>query len=117
LVEESADLGSEELYTSVSVMAKHAADGKLARMRESVTEAGRRTARRDPVLSHIMADVHALARLKDDALDWLENALSRGWINYPFTVLRDPLLAPLREEPRFEAIAAQMKHEWEEFEA
>ena len=116
LVEESADLGSEELYTSVSVMAKHAVDGNLARMRESVTEGARRTARRDPMSSHIMADVHALAGLKDETLDWLENALSRGWINYPFTVLQDPLLAPLREEPGFEAIAARMKCEWERFE-
>jgi serine/threonine protein kinase/tetratricopeptide (TPR) repeat protein len=117
LVEGSADPGSGEMYTSVSVMAKHAVNGNLARMRESVTEGERMTARRDPVMSHIIADVYALAELKDEALDWLGNALSRGWINYPFTVLHDPLLAPLREEPKFEEIAARMKREWGEFEA
>ena len=49
-------------------------------------------------------------------LGWLENALNRGWVNYPFTVKYDPLLAPFHHEQRFQTIAGRMRREWEEFE-
>jgi non-specific serine/threonine protein kinase len=81
-----------------------------------MTETVKRTAQRDPQYSHMLVDMHALAGMKDQALDWLENALNRGWVNYPFTVKYDPLLAPLRHEQRFQNIADRMKREWEAFE-
>jgi hypothetical protein len=81
-----------------------------------MTEGVRKTGRRDPQFSHYMADIHALAGMHDEALEWLANALTRGWVNYPFTVLHDPLLAPLRDDSRFGEIAERMRQQWQEFE-
>ena len=80
-----------------------------------MTEDAVKTYRRDPQYSHLVADMYACVGMKDEALDWLENAMDRGWIHYQFSVLQDPLLAPFRDEPRFRKIGARMKREWEEF--
>jgi TolB-like protein/Tfp pilus assembly protein PilF len=44
---------------------------------------------------------------QDAALDWLETAVERGWTQ-PATTRRDPVLVPLRSEPRFAAALATM---------
>jgi len=82
-----------------------------------VTEDLERTARRDPEWSILMAGIHALVGLEEEALDWLSNAVDRGFINYPFIAEHDPWLESIRGEPRFRDIAARAKYEWEHFEA
>jgi hypothetical protein len=39
--------------------------------------------RRDCAYSLITADIYALLDEREQALDWLENAVNRGWTNYP----------------------------------
>jgi hypothetical protein len=58
-----------------------------------------------------------LARLgaKEEALDWLENAVSRGFINYPYFRC-DPSLDALRGEERLKKLMDRAKYEWEHFE-
>ena len=51
----------------------------------------------------------------DQALDWLENAVARGFINYPYMTQIDPFLARLRKEERFKTLMKQVKYEWENF--
>jgi disulfide oxidoreductase YuzD len=38
---------------------------------------------------------------RKDTLDWLENAVDRGFINYPFLAEKDPFLQNIRGEERF----------------
>lgn len=47
---------------------------------------------------------------------WLEHAVDRGFINYPFLKEIDPFLENIRGEPRFQKLMAHVKHEWENFE-
>jgi TolB-like protein len=110
-----ADL--EDVSTRMTLLLEGALDGDSSRFREIVTEGFRRTARRDPQFSYFVAGIHALAGLKQEALDWLSNAVDRGFINYPFIAEHDPLLESIRGEPRFRDIAARAKHEWEHFDA
>jgi non-specific serine/threonine protein kinase len=105
-----------DIYTALGLLFNYAVEGNLPGLRDTLTDDVKRTALRDPVWSYMLADIHALAGVTTEALDWLENALSRGFVNYPFTVQHDPLLVPLRGEPRFLNIAERMKREWEEFE-
>ena len=64
-----------------------------------------------------MADCYALLDQKVEALDWLEHAsLNRGFINYPLLAEKDPWLANLRGEERFQKLMEQVKYEWEHFE-
>ncbi len=66
--------------------------------------------------SHIMAQAFALLRKNDEALKWLEHAVERGYINYPFLSERDTLLENLRQDPRFGELMERVRTQWEGFE-
>jgi serine/threonine protein kinase/tetratricopeptide (TPR) repeat protein len=66
----------------------------------------------DPLFTHMAAQAHAMAGLRDQAVDWLDRAIAMGFINYPF-IVADPLLANLRGFPRFEASLPGLKAKWE----
>jgi non-specific serine/threonine protein kinase len=53
---------------------------------------------------------------KEEALKWLENAVNRGFINYPLLKGQDPLLENIRENERFKKLLKRVKREWENFE-
>jgi tetratricopeptide (TPR) repeat protein len=110
-----ADL--EDISTRLTLLLEGALDGDSSRFQEIVTEDFEKTARRDPQWSYYVVDCYALAGQKEEALDWLSNAVDRGFINYPVIAERDRLLESVRGEPRFRDIAARAKYEWEHFEA
>ena len=59
-------------------------------------------ARRDCQYAGFLVTFHAMLDDKDLALQWLEIAVNRGLINYPFLHDYDPFLAKFRGQPRFE---------------
>ena len=59
---------------------------------------------------------YALVGELDEALEWLENAVRRGFLNYRFLSQYDPLLENLRGEERFQALMAQARKEFENLE-
>jgi non-specific serine/threonine protein kinase len=75
-----------------------------------------RTCKRDPEWSYYVALMLSLLDAKPEALDWLENAVNRGFINYP-ALERTQLLDNLRGEERFKKLMERAKYEWEHFEA
>jgi TolB-like protein/lipoprotein NlpI len=117
LIRGNVQAGLEDQFTRMTLLLEGALDGDSSRFREIVTEDFRRTARRDPQFSYFVAGIHALAGLKEEALDWLSNAVDRGFINYPFIAEHDSALESIRGEPRFRDIAARAKYEWEHFDA
>jgi TolB-like protein len=64
----------------------------------------------------LLAQGCAAAGETDRALYWLEIAVARGFINYPFLADYDPFLASLRHHPRFAALMAVTRVRWEQFE-
>jgi non-specific serine/threonine protein kinase len=74
------------------------------------------TCRRDVDVSHHLAGIFALLEEKKESLDWLENAINRGFINYPMLAEKDPFLANIRDEERFKKLMDRVKYEWEHFE-
>jgi hypothetical protein len=53
---------------------------------------------------------------KADALEWLENSINHGFVNYPFLSELDPFLENIRGEERFKKLTERVKYEWENFE-
>jgi non-specific serine/threonine protein kinase len=72
--------------------------------------------KRDPYYSYWATAIYALLDKRTEALDWLENAVDRGFINYPFLAEKDPFLANIRSEERFRKLMERVKFEWDHFE-
>ncbi len=83
---------------------------------EALSEETRRFYWHDPEAPALMAPVYALAGAKEEALNWLERAVERGWINYPLFAHQDPLLKNIRGEARFKELMVEVKAKWESFE-
>ena len=66
--------------------------------------------------SYHNASFYAFLDQKESAFEWLENAVNRGFINYPFMNEIDPFLENIRGEPRFKKLMQRVKKEWESFE-
>ncbi|MFL5608024.1 MAG: hypothetical protein ACJ8AD_16345, partial [Gemmatimonadaceae bacterium] len=94
-------------YTSATLGYALARAGKRAEAEELL--AGLEQQRqRDYVSPVALATLHLGLDHHDRALDWAEKAYDerRGWLAY-FTV--NPLVDPLRGDPRFEALVTRMR--------
>jgi hypothetical protein len=65
--------------------------------------------------THVMGQSLALIGDLDNALKWLERAVSRGHLSHAFFATLDPFMTPLRGDPRFISLLEQMRVEWERF--
>jgi serine/threonine protein kinase len=90
--------------------------GERDRILELLTDTFLAAVRRDPVIPCWVAAIYAMLDDYEQAIDWLEHAVSRGFINYPYISEYDPFLAKLRGEPRFQQLMVRVKREWENFE-
>jgi tetratricopeptide (TPR) repeat protein len=66
-------------------------------------------ARHDETFSWMLAQCYAQLGRVDEALEWLENAISLGFSNPEFLGEGDVLLAPIRNEPRFGELLAEAR--------
>ena len=94
---------------------RHALAGRRDEALRAVSEPFKAAARRVEYWSWVMSNCYALIDERDQALDWLEIAISRGFINYPFLSQHDKLLAKLHGHPRFEALMQKAKYEFDRF--
>jgi len=117
LVDENVPADRGDVYTGLSLFLRSASLGETDRIEDLMTSEFTRTIRRDAQLSWLVSSFYALAGQKQEALDWLENAVDRGFINYRFLAECDPLIAKLRAEPRLQQLLERVKYEWEDFNA
>ena len=107
--------GTHSTFPVFSLLMKYA----LLKDRESamrvLTPEFRKTCRRDFEWSYWVANRMSLLGAREEALDWLENAVSRGFIAYPYLQC-DPFLDNIRGEARFLRLMKRAEYEWEHFE-
>ncbi|UQA55668.1 protein kinase domain-containing protein [Polyangium aurulentum] len=105
-----------DIFTSLGMLFQHALRGD----KESASKAGegvRPAAMVDEQLSLFLAEALALAGARDEALDWLENAVRRGLIHPAFLSRTDALLEDLREDPRFAKLMFEVRMQRKAFTA
>jgi len=85
-----------DAWTSFSVLIRHALRGERDRVSEVLTPEFTALARSGPHYSWQVASLLARLHEREPALDWLENAVGRGFVNYPLLRYHDAFLAPLR---------------------
>jgi hypothetical protein len=74
-------------------------------------------ARHDLQYSWTLAQTYAMLGELDEAYAWVGSAVTQGFWNYPLLAERDPLLEPLRADPRFAALMNTTKEKWLNFRA
>ena len=70
--------------------------------------------KQDGELSWLVADCYAILGNKNEALNWLEQAVDRGFLNYEFFYNHDPFIETLKKEKRFEEIMDKAKRIFDE---
>jgi eukaryotic-like serine/threonine-protein kinase len=70
----------------------------------------------DAEIPWALASAYAAVGAKDEALLWLDRAIDRGMINYPFLSEHDFYLNNIRGEAGFGRVMERAKREWERFE-
>ena len=113
---ESASDTQSDAFSRVGIMLRYAILKDKEKVLREMTPELRKTYQRDAPFSHHLAGIFALLDEKEESLNWLQNAIDRGFINYPMLAQKDPLLANLRGEERFKKLMKRVKYEWENFE-
>jgi hypothetical protein len=75
----------------------------------------RQAAAWDAEIPWLLASAHAAVDARDEARFWLDRAIERGMINYPFLALFDRNLDPIRGDARSAAAMDRVRREWERF--
>jgi non-specific serine/threonine protein kinase len=104
-------------WDRLSLLLLYGLEGKRSEALRYFTEDAQATARRDPQYSWMVAACYGILGDGERALDWLTNAVDRGFVNYPFLNEYDPFFAGIRQDERFKQLMERVKTEWENFEA
>jgi serine/threonine protein kinase/tetratricopeptide (TPR) repeat protein len=70
------------------------------------------TARADQDTAYWLASLYATSGMADEAIQWLERAISMGNENYPWFVV-NPMWEPVKDDPRYQQILETLKAGWE----
>jgi len=106
----------QNFFAGLVSFLKFALQGDKQEALKMVTDELVERAKWDELFTWEMAVCYALIEEKEEALDWLELSVNRGWIPYPFLNEYDPFLENIRGEPRFKKLMERVKYEWEHFE-
>lgn len=94
-----------------------AAAGKTRQAQAALDAQLQAAARSSEVFARFLAQGFAAAGLRAPALAWLQTAIGRGFINYPFLAQHDPTFKGLQTDARFRELLAQVRARWERFQA
>jgi non-specific serine/threonine protein kinase len=104
------------VLTLSALFLMHALQGDKEEALQAVTPELEAASEWDEVLPWMLAGGYAMLDEREKAYHWLEHAISRGFINYPFLSQYDPFLEGLRSQERFKNLMERVKVEWEDFE-
>jgi TolB-like protein len=108
-------LPEDSLLTRFALLYEAAAKDEHGTVTDLISADIERTALRDPQWSYFLVGPLARVGEGDRAVDWLENAVRQGFINYP-AMMSHPFHASLLGDSRFEEISERVKQDWEAFE-
>ena len=95
---------------------KFALQNKKSKALENISSEFKMAMKEDEILPIWMAEIYSLIKEKNEAIDWIEQGVKWGFINYPFLMEYDIFLENIRGEERFKKLMERVKYEWENFE-
>jgi non-specific serine/threonine protein kinase len=115
IIDRSASSTPENAFTKQGLMLKYAILKDKGDVFREMTPEFQKTCQRDCTFAHHLAGIYALLGDTKEALDWLDTAVNRGFINYPLLAEKELFLANIRGEERFKKLLERVKYEWEHF--
>lgn len=107
---------AKDSWSHLSVFLKYVIRHEKGRLRQLLDPDYVKIHRIDPQNSYFMAAFYARMGKKKKALDWLENAVERGFMNYPFMNGLDPFISEFTGEDKMKKLMKKLKNKWEAFE-
>ena len=104
------------VWAGLASFHRYALENKKSEALQTVTPEFMNLVRDDEGFPIWMAESYALLGETGAAIEWIENAVDWGFINYPFLMGHDPFLVSIRGEERFQKLMERVKYEWEHFE-
>jgi TolB-like protein/Flp pilus assembly protein TadD len=101
----------------VALFLTHAAAGESRQALALLSPELESVAGASDMFARFLAQGFAWAGMQAAALKWLQTAVDRGFINYPFLARHDPSFKALRGEPKFRELLAAVRNRWERFTA
>ncbi len=115
IIDESAKSTPNNVCTKFALLLKYGVLKDRDKAFGEMTSEFQKTCKRDPEWSYYVAIMLASLDARAEALDWLENAVNRGFINHP-VLERTEFLDNLRGEERFKKLMERVQYDWEHFE-
>jgi non-specific serine/threonine protein kinase len=116
LINEMVDELSTNIWTIMTLLIKTMIKRDKAKLASLLTPEVEAQIQIDLQHSFHIATFYSHLGQKEEALKWLENAVGRGFINYPLLNEQDILLENIRDEEGFKRLIKRVKKEWEDYE-
>jgi len=108
---------SDTIYGRLCVFLELELKGRHDEALASVSPELLELARKVEWSSLLVGESYAFAGEQGLAIDWLENAFERGFINYPYLSKHSVILRKLDDNPGFQKLLGKVRTAWEQFEA
>jgi TolB-like protein len=115
IIDKLAETNPDNVVTKFALLGKCGILRDREKAFQILTPDFQKTCRRDYQWSYTVADGLAAVGAKKEALDWLENAISKGFLDYQ-SMERDFLLDNIRGEERFKKLMERAKYMSDRFE-
>jgi hypothetical protein len=107
---------SEDSLAALARRFRHGLAGDRAAVLSPPGAAERAMAESDEYWAYLMAGAYALVGETDEALGWLEHAVTvRGWIDYVYFTRHDRFLESLRPTRQFQELMASARERYQRF--
>jgi tetratricopeptide (TPR) repeat protein len=116
IIDQSQKTTPDHVFTQVGVFMKYALQRKREETLQSITPQMLKWGRIDFTSPGFLVEGYSLIGETEEALNWLEEWIALGCINYPLINEHDPFLENIRGEERFKKLMERVRHEWENFE-
>ncbi len=104
-----------DIFAQLGMFLKHSLQGNKKLAIESITSQMLAWSKSDFTNAWHIVVGYSLIGEKEKALDWLEEWINLGCLNYPFLSKYDPFLENIRGEERFKKLMEEVKYKWENF--
>jgi len=116
LLDALSGVAGDTLFSQLGAFYAHALRGDRQAALLAVSKELVSGASADLNYAWLMAQAYALINETTSALEWLNIAVERGFINFPLLHHLDPFLDKVRREPGFAQLIESTRERWEAFE-